>query len=86
MNEFKITKMISGHRIELILEKIKEYPRFSMYQVYKMINGVKTPLRQETYTDFEIRELAKNGYCLGDVEPDNEIDYDEYNDEINCEE
>lgn len=60
----KITRLINGHRVELILEKIEEYERYSLYQVYKLVNGVKVPIRQECYTDFQINEIINDGYKL----------------------
>lgn len=67
----KITKHINGCAIELILDKIKNYHKFSMYQVSRMINGVKVPLYKQCYSDHQIQELERNGYVIIPVD-DNE--------------
>ena len=66
----KITKNINGYDVELILDKIKDYDRFSIYQVSRLVNGVKTPLYKECYSDFDICEIVNNDYKLGDDEYD----------------
>lgn len=60
----KITRLFNGHKIELFIEKIKDYPRHSLYQVYKLVNDVKVPVYQESFTNFELYEIAKNGYKI----------------------
>lgn len=60
----KITRLINGHRVELEIEKIKDYPRFGLYQVYKLVNGVRVPVHQESFTEFELNEIKRNGYKI----------------------
>lgn len=60
----KIIKKVSGHYIELELEKIKDYPNFTEYQVYKYKNGKRIPLYKSCYTDLEIKEIRRNGYKI----------------------
>lgn len=56
----KIKKKVQGKEIELELVKIKDYPRYSLYQVYKLVNGKRIPLYQECYTKLQIEEIIKN--------------------------
>ena len=60
----KIIKKVQGQYVELELEKTKDYPNFSEYQVYKYKNGERIPLYKQCYTDFEIKELRRNGYKI----------------------
>ena len=36
------------------LEKIKDYPRFRLYQVYRIKDNKRIPVYKECYTDLEI--------------------------------
>lgn len=62
----KVLKKVQGSEeyITLELEKIKDYPNYSLYQVYKCINGGRIPLYKRCYTDLEIRELITNHYVI----------------------
>lgn len=57
----KIIKNEQGLDIELVLDKIKDYERFSLYQVSKIVDGVKVPLYKECYADSELFTVEKNG-------------------------
>lgn len=58
----KINKIVNGHMIELVLEKIKDYARFGVYQVSRLVDGTKIPLYQESFSDFELSRILKEGY------------------------
>ena len=60
----RVTREIQGHTIELELDVVKEFPRHTLYQVSKIVNGVKVPVRQESFTRFQLAEIVKNGYKL----------------------
>ena len=70
----KITKYMNGCTIELILDKIKDYRRFGMYQVSRMINGVKKPLYRQCYSDHQLQELERNGYKIIQMDGDNDVE------------
>lgn len=57
----KIKKKVQGKEIGLELVKIKDYPRYSLYQVYKLVNGKRIGMYQESYTDLQIREIKAKG-------------------------
>ena len=56
----KIKKRLHGDVIDIEVEKIKDYGKYSLYQVYKIENGKRIPLYKETYTDDELEEIHKN--------------------------
>jgi len=60
----KIIKIVQGHEIELEIDKIKDYPRYGLYQVYKSVNGKRMPLYKECYTNLEIQEIISKGNYL----------------------
>ncbi len=64
----KIRKTVQGHVIELELVKIKNYPRYGLYQIYKLENGKRIPLYQECYTRLQIKDIVDKGYCVTDEE------------------
>ena len=68
----KVSKKINGCTIELIIEKIKDYTRYTMYQVSRMVNGKKVSLYKECFSDFDIQKIIKDGYRI--------YDYDECDD------
>lgn len=70
----KITKYMNGQTIELILDKIKDYRKYTMYQVSKMVNGVKKPLYRQCYSDYQMRELERNNYTIIQMDGDNNVD------------
>ena len=81
----RVTRELQGHVIELELDEIKEYPRHTLYQVSKIVNGVKVPIRQESFTKFQMAEIVKNGYRLpGDKREYHIIDIgvEEFDEEI----
>lgn len=57
----KIKKKVQGKEIELELVKIKDYPKYSLYQVYKLVNGKRIAMYQECYTDLQIEEIKAKG-------------------------
>lgn len=55
----KIKKSVHGWIIDLELEKIKKYSGYTMYQVYRIIDGKRKPVYKESFTDVELNELIK---------------------------
>lgn len=64
----KIKKKVQGQDVELELVKIKDYPRYSLYQVYKLVNGKRIAMYQECYTKLQIEEIIKNKNIITDEE------------------
>lgn len=62
----KIRKTVQGQLVELELVKIKDYSRYGLYQVYKLVNGKRIPLYQECYTKLQIKEIIRRGYWIGE--------------------
>lgn len=60
----EIIKKVRGLSTTMELDKIKDYGRFTLYQVSKYINGIKTALYKETYTDVALKEIEKNGNVI----------------------
>lgn len=67
----KIIKIIQGHEIELELDKIKSYDRFTLYQVSRVVDGVKVPLYKQCFTNLQLRKIVVSGCELNE-----ETDYD----------
>lgn len=65
-NNIKITKYIGGRPIELVMDKIKDYTRYSLYQIYKVVNDVKIPVYKECFSIFDIIRLKRNNYVIKD--------------------
>ena len=57
----KIKKRVQGIDIELKLVKIKDYSRYTLYQVCKLVNGKYIKLYKECYTKLQIREIIAKG-------------------------
>lgn len=62
----RIIKKVQGHDIKLEIEKIRDYPRYSLYQVYKIVEGKRIPVYQECYTELQLQEIVKKGYMIND--------------------
>lgn len=60
----KIKKKVQGQNIELELVKIKDYKNYNLYQVYKLVNGIRIPVYQECYTNLQIQEIINNKNIL----------------------
>ena len=74
--DLKMFVDVNGHRIELRLDKIKKYTRYSLYQVSKVVDGVKVPVYQECFSDFDVKRLT-NGeatYSLDVEDIDENVD------------
>ena len=56
----KVNKYVNGVDVELELIKIKDYPRYSLYNVCK--DG--EVLYKETFTPLQIRSIVLNGYRI----------------------
>lgn len=55
-----IKKKILGDDIEIELEKIKDYPKFSLYQIYKIINDKRIALYKESFTYQQMKNILLN--------------------------
>lgn len=64
----KIIKKVQGHFIQLELEKIKDYGRFTEYQVYKVLNGEKKPIYRECFTRENIKDIIRKGFVINEEE------------------
>lgn len=64
----KIKKKVQGQDVELELVKIKDYPRYGLYQVYKLVNSKRIPLYKQCYTKLQIEEIIKNKNIITDEE------------------
>ena len=58
--KINIERNVYGDKIKLLIEKIKEYDKFTIYQVYKVDNNNKIPLYKESYTCEQLKEFMKN--------------------------
>lgn len=56
----KVIKNVNGQVVQLEFIKIMKYPRYGVYQVYKLINGKRIPLYKECLTRQEIQEIINN--------------------------
>lgn len=56
----KIIKKVQGHDIELELIKEKEYPRYTLFKVYKD----NVFLYRTCFTSLQIQELVLKGFIL----------------------
>ena len=65
-----VTKHAYDQVYELTFDKIKDYARYSMYQVSKVINGVKIPIYRECFSPTQINEIENNKYIIIQVEND----------------
>lgn len=64
----KVVKKVLYKTLTLKLEKIKSYPRYTLYQVY-MVNGKElTPLYRECFTILDLYEIAKNHFVIKEEE------------------
>lgn len=70
----KIMVRVNGHDIELLLDKIKECARFSIYQVSQLVNGEKVPLYKECFSDFDICKIIENNYRYNMESTDETVD------------
>lgn len=73
----KLIKTVEGHDIELEIDKIEDHPRCDLYQVYRVVDGVKVPLYKECFSDYDINKLIENGcrwnsYFKSSIEDDME--------------
>lgn len=60
----KIIKEIQGHKIAQEIIKIKDYPRYALYQVNKIENGKRIPLYKQCFTNLELQEIIRKGNYL----------------------
>lgn len=71
----RVTKRVQGQNITLELEKIKDYPRFSEYQVYKIVGTERIPVYKTCLSDFQIKEIVVNKYVMAeDIPTDSEVE------------
>ena len=63
----KIKKLVYGHYIILDLVKVKDYPTYSLYNVYKIENNKRSLLYKQCYTELQIKEIIDKGFCIDEV-------------------
>lgn len=61
-----IKKKVQGYTVELELVKIKDYGKYVLYQVYKIVNKKRIPLYKECYTKLQIQEIIKQKYWISE--------------------
>ena len=66
----RVKKCVSGSfdSVELELEKIQDYGRYCLYQVYKVDGDKLTPLYKTAYTDEQIKDIILKGYRIVEEE------------------
>jgi hypothetical protein len=69
----RVKKRVQGTWIDLEYEIIKKYPRFTQYQVYKIVGDNRIPLYTECWSKWRLKELAKNRFCIIE-EPTEEVE------------
>ena len=69
----RIKKYVQGKWIDLELIKIKKYPRYTLYQVYKLVGNERIPVYRECYSNWQLVQLAKNRYIVSE-EPVEEVE------------
>ena len=60
----KVRKRVQGRWVELEYKKVKEYKRFSLYEVFK--DGL--ALYKTSLSKLQLEELRKNHYIIEEVE------------------
>jgi hypothetical protein len=60
----KVRKRVQGVWVELEFKKVKEYDRFTLYEVCK--DGI--PIYKESLTKLQLSELKRNNYIIEEVE------------------
>ena len=69
----RIKKYVQGKWIDLEFVKIKKYPRYTRYQVYKVVGNERIPVYTECYSNWQLVQLAKNRYIVSE-EPVEEVE------------
>lgn len=54
--------------LKLKLVKIRDYSRYSLYQVYEVRDKELVPLYRECFTLLDLYEIAKNHFIIGEEE------------------
>lgn len=62
----RIKKKVSGKWVDILMEKIKRYPRYTLYQCVNVTYGRYIPLYKETFTREQLKEIVKNKYVVTD--------------------
>lgn len=60
----RIKKKVQGKWIDLEFKKIKTYPRYTRYQVYKVKGNEYIPLYTECFSNLQLLELANNRFTI----------------------
>lgn len=68
----KIIRETQGQKIAQEIIKIKDYPRYALYQVNKIENGKRIPLYKQCFTNLELQEIIRKGNCINE-----EVTHDE---------
>lgn len=59
-----VKKIVLDIIVPMEIKKIKDYERYSLYQVYKIVDKKRVPLYKETFTDRVIKNIISNDYIL----------------------
>lgn len=59
-----VKKIVLDIIVPMEIKKIKDYERYSLYQVYKIVDKKRVPLYKETFTDRVIKNIVSNDYIL----------------------
>ena len=60
----KFKKRVNWVMVDMEIEKIKNYGKFSLYQVYKLVGGNRTPLYKRTFTEEQLQDIIDKNYIL----------------------
>lgn len=60
----RVKKKVQGVVIDLDIVLVKKYPRFGLYQIYKIDKGKQIPLYKECFTSEQINEIINKKYII----------------------
>ena len=60
----KFKKRVNWVMVDVEIEKIKNYGKFSLYQVYKLVGGDRIPLYKRTFTSEQLQDIIDKHYIL----------------------
>lgn len=60
----KFKKRVNWVMVDVEIEKIKNYGKFGLYQVYKLVGGDRIPLYKRTFTSEQLQDIIDKHYIL----------------------
>lgn len=60
----KFKKRVNWVMVDVEIEKIKNYGKFNLYQVYKLVGGDRIPLYKRTFTSEQLQDIIDKHYIL----------------------